>query len=53
MSHVGVVILVRVLVDFFCPNVGPPLEVAQEMRLALSLGYAPSEAVSLVGGRPW
>ena len=40
----------RVLVGMICPLVGPPLEVAQFLRLVLPLGYAPSEVVSLVGG---
>ena len=50
VAHVGVVVLVRVLVGMICPHVGPPSEVAQGPRLAFSLGYAPSEVVSLVGG---
>ena len=50
VANVGLVVLVRVLVGMLCPNVGPPSEVAQGPHLALSLGYAPSEMVSLVGG---
>ena len=50
MALVGVVVLVRVLVEMLCPNVGPPSEVAQGKRLVLSLGNALSESVSLVGG---
>ena len=50
MAHIGVVVLVRVLVGMLCNHVGPPLEVARGPHLALSLGYAPSEVVSLVGG---
>ena len=50
VARVGVVFLVRVLVVMVCPHVGQPLEVAQGPRLALYLGYAPLEVVSLVGG---
>ena len=42
VSHVGVVVLVRVLVKMLCPHVFPPSEVAQGPRLEFSLGYAPS-----------
>ena len=49
VAHVGVVVLVRVLVGMLCTHVGPPSEVAQGPCLALSLGYAPLEVVSLVG----
>ena len=41
VAHIGVVVLVRVLVGILCPHVGPPSEVEQGPRLALSLGYAP------------
>ena len=40
----------RVLVGILFPLVGPPSEVAQGPRLALPLGYAPSEVVSLGEG---
>ena len=50
VAHVGVVVLVCVLVGMLCPHVGPPSEVSQGPRLPLSLEYAPSEVVSLVGG---
>ena len=53
VAHVGVVVLVCVLVGMLCTHVGPSSEVAQGPRLALSLGYAPLEVVSLVGGWPW
>ena len=50
VAHVGVVILVRVFFGILFPHVDPPSEVAQGTRLVLSLGYLPSELVSLVGG---
>ena len=50
VSHFGVVVLVRVLVGMLFPHVGPPLEVPQGLSLALSIGYAPLEVVSLLGG---
>ena len=53
VEHVGVVVLVRVLVEMLLPHLGPTSEVLQGPRLAFSLGYAPSEVVSLVGRRPW
>ena len=49
MLHVGVFVWVRVLVGMLCPHVGPPSEVAQSPHVEFSLGYAPSEVVSLVG----
>ena len=52
MAHIGVVVLVRVMVGILRPNVGPTLVVAQGLRLALSMGYAPSEVVSLMEGMP-
>ena len=51
-AHVEVVVLLCVLVGMLCPLVGTPLEVAQWPRLALSLGHAPSEVVSLGERRP-
>ena len=50
MAHIEVVLLLRVLIWMFCPYVVPPLEVLHEPLMELSLGYAPSEMVSLVGG---
>ena len=50
--HVEVIVLVHVLVGIRCSLVGPPSEVVKGMRLALPIGYATSEVVSLVGRRP-
>ena len=50
MAHVGVVVFVHVLVGMLCLHVISPPEVAQGSPLALSIWYAPSEVVSLVGG---
>ena len=50
MAHVGSVVLVSILVGMLCPHVGPPSEVAQGPYLALSLGYAPLEVMSKLGG---
>ena len=50
VAHIEVVLLLRVLIWMLCPYVVPPLEVLHEPLMELSLGYAPSEMVSRVGG---
>ena len=48
-AHVEKVFLVRILVKMLCTIFGLPSEVAQGPSLALSMGYVPSDVVSLGG----